>query len=146
MSTWEEFKERLMNETWNERLWHKFKRATNFKAHCFRSRHVLLNKWERMQKGYGHMDLWSFDSYLSRVIAEGCRELADVTHSYPQGDDCPTFEDWQHILNKIADGFDIGYMHWDLPDDTWPNGDWTKDAAFVEAFELFQHFFGTMWD
>lgn len=42
-------------------------------------------KWfyQRGKRGWADCDVWSFDDYLARVIADGLEHLAKTTHGYP---------------------------------------------------------------
>ena len=43
------------------------------------------------------------DTYLSKLLADGIKHLADTTHGYPGNDEFPTYEDWRDYLYKISD-------------------------------------------
>ena len=59
---------------------------------------------ERATKGYCYEDLWSFDSWLSKTIANGLREFKQQCHTYPSGD--VTWEEWMNILDEMIECFD----------------------------------------
>jgi len=75
--------------------------------------HLRKIKWiyQRISRGYSDRDLWSFDSYLSKVISEGLRQLAVQSCGCPsefydekkKGDECIK---WKKILLDIAEGFE----------------------------------------
>jgi len=59
---------------------------------------------ERGCKGYCYEDLWSFDNWLSKLIANGLREFKRNCHSYPsQG---VTWEEWMATLDELIECFD----------------------------------------
>ena len=43
--------------------------------------------------------MWSFDYYLSHVIGNGLRQLAETTHSYPSNS---SPEEWDRQLRETA--------------------------------------------
>lgn len=64
---------------------------------------VLRNYYERARWGVGHRDAWSFDTYLSGVVATGLNMLADG-HSYPLE---WQEEDWSRALREHADALQV---------------------------------------
>lgn len=93
---------------------------------------------QRGRRGWSDEDLWSFDIYLAKVMADGFRALADRTHGWPSGQ-FDTFEDYQKFLRKTADVL----AYWASPD----------GFAEREAFEAAQQamrevaeYWGTFWD
>jgi hypothetical protein len=94
---------------------------------------------QRVQRGYSDQDLWSFDTHLARVIAAGCRQLAEQANGHP-GD--ITWEEWQEELRAIADGFDAAEnLKWgDDPDEE------ELQAVRDRGFALFRDRFGDLWD
>ena len=98
-------------------------------------------KWfiQRGKRGYADCDVWDFDSYLSRVIANGVRELKDGT-GYPAD---LSVRKWNTTLEKIAVGFEAQVK---LPD--FPTREDEK-KLLVKAkigMELFQKYFKSLWD
>ena len=59
---------------------------------------------ERGRKGYCYEDLWSFDNWLSKTIANGLREFKKNCHGYPSED--VTWEGWMTILDEMIECFD----------------------------------------
>ena len=55
-------------------------------------------------KGYCSEDLWSFDNWLSRIIAKGLREFKELTHSYPH--DIDDWAEWKKILEEMIECFE----------------------------------------
>ena len=58
---------------------------------------------ERGRKGYCYEDLWSFDEWLSGVIAKGLQEFKAQCHTYPN--DCSDWEEWMRILDEMIECF-----------------------------------------
>lgn len=99
---------------------------------------------QRMQRGWSERDLWSFDTYLAKVIAEGCEQLAEQVHGWPG--EPMTFEEWQEILRKISRGFKA---HTSIMEDhLHPKSVQYRllEDEFEEGMDLFKNFFGHLWD
>lgn len=60
---------------------------------------------ERAKCGYSMYDLVDFDDYLSHILVNGLRELADFTVSY--GNHFKDLESWQEYLRATADMFEF---------------------------------------
>lgn len=58
---------------------------------------------QRGRRGYADSDLWSFDYYLAKVIGNGIKNLAKISHGYP--DKFSTSEEYDAMLNEMSDGF-----------------------------------------
>jgi hypothetical protein len=68
-------------------------------------RHKIGGLFQRAHRGYADHDLWSFDLYISGVLAGGLRQLAARAHGYPC--DFPGgFDGWQLWLREKADWFE----------------------------------------
>ena len=65
---------------------------------------ALLRFIERGRKGYCNEDLWSFDNWLSKIIARGLREFKEVCHTYPN--DIDDWEEWIKILDEMIECFE----------------------------------------
>lgn len=77
-------------------------------AHCLVSRPVWSGlmqvrfAYQRVVRGWDDRSLWSLDTHLARTLAEQLDALAEEAHGWPQGDEFPTFEDWQKALRENA--------------------------------------------
>ena len=62
-------------------------------------------KWayQRITRGFCDFDVWDMDIYLSQLIADEVKHLADTTHSYPGTTEFPTYESWKAYLYKISE-------------------------------------------
>ena len=110
---------------WHE-IKYQFKRKTVWAFH-------------RVRHGWAAPDTWSFDNYLAKIIAEGCRHLQKNTHSYPSN---LTEKKWDAILEQIAEGFEI-YSG----DEWWWGSDQKADKAKIDkAKKLFNKYFESLWD
>jgi hypothetical protein len=109
-------------------------------------------KWfiQRGKRGYADCDIWGFDTYLARVISEGCKQLKDSAHSAPtrlSGHLAATQSDiaikrWSRILEKISRGFILLNMWED-------NGRMPTDAEkreIAKGWFLFKKYFSDLWD
>lgn len=100
---------------------------------------------QRMQRGYADRDCWSFDAYLSKVIAGGIKVLRNNLHSCPpelcepDGDVDKGCERWAAILDEIALGFG------DYLDDDEFNRD-PGSPEFNRAFDLLRQWWPHLWD
>lgn len=131
--------------------------------------------WQRGRRGYSDRDLWSFDHYLSRVIAGGMRQLADGAHGTPyefnpilldeQGEfiwDDELHEPrtsrpwgeahaaWRDMLREIAAGFGEWDERW-RSDQAWGTTQEERDLgrlppAMDRALALLHQWWGCFWD
>ena len=88
-------------------------------------------KWayQRITRGFCDFDVWDFDYYLTSVMAQGIKHLADTTHSYPGNNEFPTYESWRDYLYEIATKLNFSLRD-DLPneyEEEWLKG-WEKDG------------------
>lgn len=60
----------------------------------------IKNFIQRGVHGWCPEDTWNLDHYLSRVISESCKYLAETTSGYPPE---LTYKKWKRILNKISE-------------------------------------------
>ena len=59
---------------------------------------------ERGRKGFTKEDMWSFDNWLSGLIARGLREFKACCHSYPN--DLNDWQEWAIILDEMIECFE----------------------------------------
>lgn len=126
-------------------------------------------KWffQRGWRGYSDRDAWSIDWYLNKWMPKAVRSLKDG-NGYPGGlfedvygitwsDDNPwreptteetekTWAVWQDILERIALGFEAGYILEDDPS-VWstPKGEELK-AQKKDGLTLFIKYYDCLWD
>ena len=100
--------------------------------------------WQKYRKGYSYEDIWDFDHFLSRIIADGVKELHDILHGWPG--EPMTFEEWQEILKKIYTAYDRHARTWTDPWDTWQEEEKFLNGEFKEAQELFTKYYFHLWD
>lgn len=105
----------------------------------------MEHRRQRVSRGWSDRDTWSLDHHLSTVIRDSVRHLRDNTHGYPGTPDVPTFEDWQRILDEIADGMQA---HLDIMDilKTEPHEHAALEAKRDLAFDHLKKYWGSLWD
>lgn len=104
-------------------------------------------KWfiQRGRRGWADCDVWDFDSYLSAIIQEGVTKLKKDHSGVPMklGD---TPEKWDEILQEIIDGFEAyrkaseNHYH---PSEGEGKALYKK---FYRAMDLFEEYFGSLWN
>ena len=104
--------------------WRLHNLHNNIKARC-----------QRFVHGYAEEDWWDLDSFLARLLPVLLRKRKENGHSYP----CyMTPEEWDDVLEKIAQGFEEATLIMDVGD-----GDIDK---FNEAMDLLKEHFFSLWD
>lgn len=101
-------------------------------------------KKQRARKGYSDKDLWSFDSYLAKIIYKGIKELKEIQNQFFIIED-DYFKDLDIIINGFKmysqDQFEYtGTTHQDfktaLEDPT---------SDYNQAWELLKKHFSRLW-
>ena len=95
-------------------------------------------KWayQRVTRGFCDYDYWDLDTYLSELLAQSIKMLADKTHGYPGTEEFPTYESWQQYLYKIVD-----LLRYSLNDDM-PNEfeeAWRKTWEDKDILDVINH-------
>jgi len=104
--------------------------------------------WERGRKGYCYEDLWEFDNWLSKIIANGLREFKGNCHTYPN--DCDDWEEWMKILDEMIECFDeqnrridnISGNFMERYDKRMAN----KKEKLHQGLELLKKYYYDLWD
>lgn len=106
-------------------------------AHGYSAQRSKLRRaQQRAARGWANSDTWRLDLYLAQVITGSIDHLRSLKTGHPSN---ITFEEWQDILARIADGF--------RPlDNTDPGDDATMKAKRDEAFRLLAEWFRDLWD
>ena len=105
---------------------------------------------ERGRKGYCYEDLWNFDNWLSRLIANGLREFKTNCHTYPN--DIDEWDDWMKILDEMVECFDEQTRGIDnLPHgenfiSTYNKRMEHKKKKLHRGFELLERYWWDLWD
>jgi len=71
----------------------------------------LKNFYQRGKRGWAEEDVWSFDTYLAKIIRDSIRHLAKNNIGCPSefydadkvNNEC---QRWEELLEEIASGFD----------------------------------------
>jgi len=106
--------------------------------------------WERGRKGYCYEELWSFDNWLSALIARGLREFKENCHSYPSKD--ITWEGWMAILDEMIECFEEQTRKTDNVEleggflKVWKKRQKDKAAKLHRGLELLEKFYYDLWD
>ncbi len=99
-----------MKKTIDETHYKRFNSKFSLNPHRFKiwlkdRRHNRKFRRQRLERGFCDGDLWSFDEYIIRVMANGLREFIKQTNCYPDNL-FPTFKAWCDHLTSIADDLD----------------------------------------
>lgn len=128
--------------------------------------------WQRMTRGWANSDTWSFDSYISKVIADALTYFADNLHSAPpemfdetayttdgnhrianrelhnQG-----FENWKICVGKMVAGFraveeidNLDMKDFDNDYEAFTKKGDEVEAKRIEGMNLFVKHFHALWD
>jgi len=66
---------------------------------------------QRGRRGWANSDTWSFEHYLSKIIAEGVKHLKEINYTLPTWKEGKTelecVNEWDVILNTIINTFQI---------------------------------------
>jgi len=104
---------------------------------------------ERGRKGYCYEDLWSFDSFLSKLIASGLSDLKDICHGYPI--DFDKFEDWLAVLDEMVYCFEEqnrSISSWASEGilEQWQKRQNYKADRLHRGLELLEKYYYNLWD
>lgn len=107
---------------------------------------------QRARRGWADEDTWSFDHYLSSVIAGGVRRLQKDSHGHPAGlcdcedpwgmhEECNGPEKWDAILDEMAAGFEAHERD-------FATGEFThEDEKKLErSLDLLHLYYRALWD
>lgn len=103
---------------------------------------------ERGHKGYCSSDLWSFDNWLSSLIARGLREFKQNCHGYPN--DIDDWDKWMGVIDEMIECFEeqnrnidnIGENFMEAYGKRMAN----KRAKLHRGLELLERYFYDLWD
>lgn len=111
----------------------------------------ILRKFiERGRKGYCFEDLWSFDYWLSKLIANGLREFKQNCTSYPS--EGITWEQWMAILDEMIECFDEQARDIEnLPSgkgsmEMWNERMKVKKTKLHRGLQLLERYWYDLWD
>ena len=108
------------------------------------TKHDLKNLWLRYTRGVGCCDLFSYDSYIAKVIARDLRIYKEKNMSWPGNDEFKTFESWQDYIQEIIDGLEAPEkIDWDAKDCFELENESLKKQE--EAMMKFAKHFSSFW-
>lgn len=105
---------------------------------------------ERGRKGYCYEDMWEFDNWLSKLIANGLREFKANCHSYPS--EGVTWEEWMAILDEMIECFEEqarGIENLPRGADfmkVWEARIAHRKKKLSRGFKLLQKYYYDLWD
>jgi hypothetical protein len=123
---------------WYVRVWYKIQRV--FRDLFVERPDRLRNLIERARYGYGHRDLWSFDTYITGVVSRATSDLEDRMHGHPAD---VTAEEWSDTLLEISSG--AGVYANQMEDDPFNDTDNVVKRG-RDAMKLFAENLDGMWD
>lgn len=105
----------------------------------------LKNFILRGKKGWCPEDTWNLDVYLSKIISETTKYLADNLNSYPNE---LSEKEWKEILNEISEGIMAPYT---LDESVNNMAIYNKQSKLAykkqeEALKLLVKYFTSLWD
>lgn len=101
---------------------------------------ISIHRSQRALRGFSDFDWWSFDTYISWVIATALTKFRDEGIGYPV---MYTEEEWKAILDVAIEGFELAAtkFDWDFDDDR------EEKAGKVQvALDIFKAIHGDLWD
>lgn len=137
--TLEEVMKRIDNASRLKRFWWQL-RGRFFWSNLVAQLHRPKWAWQRMRRGWSDRDAWSFDDYLSGVIAGGLRNIRNG-HSYPADMEA---DEWEAYLDEIIDALDR-YHNTKFSGAEYAE-EMTAYSDAVDAMHRLADRFGNMWD
>ena len=107
----------------------------------------IPNAIQRARRGWGHADVWGFDGYLAKVIAEGLKHLKKTQHILPTWDTGKESEEvaqkrWNEYLDKMIWTFEVATKIMDnYPENDWfyiPTKEW-NDKEWIDMRKSFKN-------
>ena len=118
--------------------------------YMYRFKETILNffeniRWfiERGRHGFASCDVWNFDSYLTKIIIGGLRELKKYGQTFPPS---ITDEKWNGILDQMIAGFTAYRI---LENNCLNLSDSEKkllQGKFKTGMELLGQWYSHLWD
>lgn len=92
--------------------------------------HEVKHRVARMKHGWSPQDVWDWDNWHARIVAESLEHYAEVCHGWP-GEEWGTFEEYKEMIQEIADAYRAYY---EFPEPVMINGhyDFKAHNAFHE--------------
>ena len=115
--------------------WDKFKRATWYPLlyRLERFQYSIKKIYQKIVKGRADEEIWNLDYYIVRYVTPRIVELRDMDrYGYPA--ELKSDEEWQEILNKIAEAFVLYKMDIDGEESLYKDGNGKYDFSEYRRF------------
>lgn len=103
---------------------------------------------ERGRKGYTREEMWSFDNWLSDLIARGLKEFKENTHTYPN--DIDDWEEWMRVLDEMIECFEEQGREIEMNTvdfiEQWNKRKKNKKQKLSRGMELLERYYFDLWD
>ena len=100
----------------------------------------LKNKYQKITRGFTDEEIWNLDNTIAKWLLPRLKYLKENTCGYPP--DLKTFEEWQDILQKMINAFELynsDSNKFDLKQLK------TEQEIIEEGIHLFGKYFGYLW-
>lgn len=125
-------------DTCRVRIW----RLSFKKPKLIQWRRVVKHRRQRAYHGYSMQDWWTFDTYVTGLIANACRDFRTNGIGYPTGME-PA--EWLDILERIEGPLRSYSEDKFSPTETYVSSKRRYDEA-RDAMRLFAEHLGSFWD
>ena len=127
----EQLEKRLSEHKWFEKIWYPLCRGYHVFTYFF------MKKYQRVKYGFCCHEAYNLDSATIKFVLPRLKHMRANLCGYPAE---MTSEEWEQILDKIIDGFEIYsklYEH-DLTEEDM--------KQFDKSISLFAKHFRDLWD
>ena len=97
-------------------------------------------KYQKLIRGYSDIEIWNLDITTAEWIIPRLKYLKEHTCGYPP--DLETFEEWQEILQKMIDAFELYACESETIDEAQLK---TENEIIEEGIQLFGKYFRALW-
>ena len=143
----------------NMTFWDKVKRATWWKLINILDRlwYKIKKVYQKITKGRADEEIWDLSSHIIDYVAPRIKEFQKLDKmGYPcNGDEIKSQKEWDDILDKIAEAFDLAYRDEHTEDNLYydyDTGEFNKERylehnkKLEEGFRLFGKYILALWD
>ena len=103
---------------------------------------LLIDFFVRGYRGYTLRDVYSMDSYLSRIILGMLKDFRKYEDCYPSR---MTKEDWEIMINEMIEGFEAYCKNISYPEDSTPDLYEDRRRKFNRGMALFSAYFDNLY-
>ena len=97
-------------------------------------------KYQKITRGFTDLEIWNLDHTTAKWLIPRLKYLKENTCGYPP--DLETFEEWQEILQKMIDAFEL----YNGDSDTFDMDQLkTENEIIEEGMQLFGKYFRSLW-